>query len=258
VWGVCAVRQSKLPTPLLTFPAVRVLAIVHEADAGPGVFAQAIRERGAELHEWRPDEGPPPADPRDYDAVLTFGGAMHPDQQDRHPWLDEERALLAELIAHDVPLLGVCLGAQLLAGAAGARVRRADEPEIGWYPVHTSDAARSDPLLNALPRDFDALEWHSYEFELPPGATALAASDRCLQAFRISERAWAIQFHAEVTMADFDSWLADYGSDPDAVALNLDRDALGTATRERIQAWNDLGRGLCARFLELSEPSRGA
>jgi GMP synthase-like glutamine amidotransferase len=118
--------------------------------------------------------------------------------------------------------------------------------------VQTTDAARRDPLISGLPRQFEALEWHSYEFELPPGATALASSDRCLQAFRISHRAWGIQFHAEVTMSDFDSWLADYGSDPAAVAMGLDREALSAATRSRIQAWNDLGRGLCARYLDIA------
>jgi len=240
---------------------VRVLAIVHEADAGPGVFAQAIREHGAELHEWRlPEDGPPWCDPRDYDAVLTFGGAMHPDQVESHPWLAEERALLADLIERGVPLLGVCLGAQLVAGAAGALVRRAAEPEIGWHPVQTTADAGRDPLLGSLTPGFDALEWHSYEFRLPAGATPLAHSDRCLQAFRAGERAWGIQFHAEVTMADFDSWLDSYATDPDAVAMGLDPDRLRTETAPRIASWNDLGRGLCERFLEvaISARSRGA
>jgi GMP synthase (glutamine-hydrolysing) len=240
---------------------VRVLAIVHEADAGPGVFADAIRARGAELHEWRvPEDCPPWGDARDYDAVLTFGGAMHPDQDTAHPWLPGERALLADLIEREVPLLGVCLGAQLVAGAAGALVRRAPEAEIGWYPVKTTDPARRDPLLGPLGPGFEALEWHSYEFRLPPGATALAQSDGCLQAFRAGERAWGIQFHAEVTSADFGSWLDDYATDPDAVAIALDPEALRKATEPRIAAWNDLGRGLCERFLEVavSARSRGA
>jgi GMP synthase-like glutamine amidotransferase len=232
---------------------------LEEFDAGPGVFAEAVRKHGAELHEWRlPDGAPPPRNPRDYDAVLTFGGAMHPDEGDRHPWLHDERALLAELIDREVPVLGVCLGAQLLAGAAAAPVRRADEPEIGWYPVQTTAAARADPLIGALAPRFEALEWHSYEFELPPGGAALAGSARCLQAFRVGEHAWGIQFHAEVTARDFDQWLADYGSDPDAVALGLDTTKLGADTRARIATWNDLGRELCARFLKLSEPSRAA
>jgi GMP synthase (glutamine-hydrolysing) len=236
---------------------VRVLAIVHEGDAGPGVFADAIRARGGELHEWRvPEDRPPWDDTRDYDAVLTFGGAMHPDQDTEHPWLPGERALLSGLIERGVPLLGVCLGAQLVAGAAGALVRRAPEPEIGWYHVQTTGPARHDPLIGPLGPGFQALEWHSYEFRLPAAATALASSDRCLQAFRVGECAWGIQFHAEVTMADFESWLDSYATDPDAVAMGLDPDRLRAETAPQIAAWNDLGRGLCERFLEVAVSAR--
>jgi GMP synthase (glutamine-hydrolysing) len=232
---------------------MRVLAIVHESDAGPGVFLDSIREAGAELHSWRfADEGPPWCDPRDYDAVLTFGGAMHPDEQAQHPWLAEEKALLAELIERRVPLLGVCLGAQLVAAAAGALVRRAPEPEIGWYEVELTGNARRDPLIGTMAARFDALEWHSYEFRLPPGAIALAQSAACLQAYRVGEMAWGIQFHAEVTMADFNSWLAHYSSDPDAVRLGLDPERMHAETAARIDAWNALGRGLCARFLAVA------
>jgi GMP synthase (glutamine-hydrolysing) len=229
---------------------VRVLAIVHESDAGPGVFVDAIRDGGAELHWWNPaDGGALASDPREYDAVLSFGGSMHPDQDATHPWLAEEKALLADLIERRVPVLGICLGAQLVAAAGGAVVRRAAEPEIGWYPVQLTAAGSRDPLLDSLDVEFDALEWHSYEFRLPPEATELARSDRCLQAFRIGECAWGIQFHAEVTLADFKSWLAGYGADPDAVRNRLDPDAFRVETETRIEAWNELGRGLCGRFL---------
>jgi GMP synthase-like glutamine amidotransferase len=229
---------------------VRVLAITHQADAGPGVFAEAIHGSGAELDIWMPPGGNrPPLDPRGYDAVLTFGGAVHPDQDDRQPWLAQEIALLAELLEHRKPLLGVCLGAQLVARAAGARVGRAREPEIGWYAVETTAAAAEDPLLGSLAPAFEALEWHSYEFELPPGATALAHSATCPQAFRLGTAAWGIQFHAEVTLTDFETWLDGYRSDEDAVKLRLDPDHLRELTRTRIAAWNELGRGLCERFL---------
>jgi len=223
---------------------VRVLAIVHEEDAGPGVFADAIRARGAELHSWMiRRDGPPSLDPRDYDAVMTFGGAMNPDEESEHPWLKEEKALLADLLELEVPLLGVCLGAELVAEAAGAPARRMEESEIGWYEVEK--AFKADPVVGALPSHFDALEWHSYETRLPPGAVALARSERCLQAFRVGDRAWGIQFHAEVTREDFDSWL-DTSDDrpPNADALRAD-------THERIAEWNELGRDLCGRFLDI-------
>jgi GMP synthase (glutamine-hydrolysing) len=236
-----------------------VLAIVHQSDAGPGVFADAIRDAGAELHSWRfPDEGPPWFDPRDYDAVLSFGGAMNADQEERHPWLAEEKALLADLLERGVPLLGVCLGAQLLAEAAGAPARRAREPEIGWYAVETTAAARRDPVLAPLTPEFDALEWHSYEAPLPPGAVALAASPVCLQAYRIGDAAWGIQFHAEVTLADFETWLDEYRNDADAVRIGLDVAALRSETRARIAAWNELGRELCGRFLAVAAERRAA
>src|SRR5437867_1473480 len=127
---------------------MRALAIVHQRDAGPGVFADAIRSRGVELDPWSPSNAdPPPRDPMAYDSVLVFGGAMHADQDDRHPWLREEKALLSDLLERGVPMLGVCLGAQLIAEAAGAPPRRAARPEIGWYEVEVTTDGRNDPLL---------------------------------------------------------------------------------------------------------------
>jgi GMP synthase-like glutamine amidotransferase len=226
---------------------MRALAIVHQSDAGPGVFAEAAREFGASLDEWLLPEDRPPADPFGYDAVMTFGGAMHVDQEQEHPWLVAEERLLAGLLEREVPLLGVCLGAELLAAAAGATVRRASAPEIGWYEVRPIGPAQPDPLLGPLAAPFEALEWHSYEFSLPPGATALAESDACLQAYRVGDRAWGIQFHAEVTGDALDSWIDDYRSDPDA--LTIDPEHFRSSSRSRMEQWNGLGRELCGRFL---------
>lgn len=198
----------------------------------------------------RVEQDRPPGDPRDYDAVLVFGGAMHADHEDRHPWLREEKELLRDLLERQVPLLGVCLGAQLLAEAAGAPARRASRPEIGWHEVEVTDAGAEDPLLAALAPRFEAFQWHSYECPLPPGATALARSDVCLQAYRVGDCAWGIQFHAEVSRADAEAWIDDYRSDEDAVRIGLDPDVLRRRTHCSIDQWNELGRGLCARFLE--------
>jgi GMP synthase-like glutamine amidotransferase len=229
---------------------MRVLAIVHQPDAGPGGFAEAMHARGVQLDQWMIAEAPQPADPLTYDAVLTFGGAMHPDRDSTHPWLRDEKALLEAVIRERIPLLGMCLGTQLVAAAAGAVPRRAREPEIGWHVVELTPQGADDPVLSGLPQRFEAFQWHSYEAPLPPGATALAASDVCLQAYRLEGPAWGIQFHAEVSAADAEYWIDDYRSDPDAVRIGLDPEALRHRTREAIGAWNEMGRVLCERFLE--------
>lgn len=229
---------------------MRVLAIVYENGAGPGVFAAPIAAAGHQLEEWMPPaSAEPPADPLGYDAVLVLGGAMNVDQGDRHPWLPEQERLLAALIERGTPLLGLCLGAQLIAAAAGGDVGPASRPEIGWHRVELSEEGRRDPLLAPLAPGFEAFQWHSYGFALPPGAVALASSAVSLQGARVGERAWALQFHPEVSPADAAAWIEDYRSDESAVRIGIDPAALGAETKAKIGAFNQLGRELCQRWL---------
>lgn len=229
---------------------MRALAIVHQRDAGPGVFAEAIEEAGGQLDEWTLAERPePPADPLGYDAVLVLGGAMNVDEGGRHGWIAEEEALLRELLEREVPLLGLCLGGQLLAAAAGAKPRRASQPEIGWHRVEVTAEGTDDPLLGPLAPSFEAFQWHSYEFPLPPGAVPLAHSEVCLQGCRIGERAWALQFHPEVSAADAHHWIEDYRADPDAVRIGIDPAILEPETERKMSSFNQLGRELCRRWL---------
>ena len=160
-----------------------------------------------------------------------------------------EKALLADLLAREVPLFGVCLGAQILAEAAGVTTRRSTVPEIGWYEVELTPEGRDDPVLGPLAPSFEAFGWHSYECPLPPDAVALAGSETCLQAFRIGDRAWGIQFHAEVSKADAESWIRHYDTDPDAITAGIDPDELMSESTPKLEAWNDLGREMATRFL---------
>jgi GMP synthase (glutamine-hydrolysing) len=218
------------------------------------VFAEAIADRKDKLDLWEiADGGDPPQDPQDYDAVFTFGGAMNAHEEKEHRWLGPEKELLAELLTSGVPLMGVCLGSQLLAEAAGATPQKASEPEIGWREVELTPEGTKDPLLAPLAPRFIAFQWHSYEAPLPPGATPLAQSSVCLQAYRIGDSAWGIQFHAEVSAADAEHWIDDYKSDPDAVKAGIDPEALRAQTSAAIGYWNQLGRELCERFLETVE-----
>jgi GMP synthase (glutamine-hydrolysing) len=231
---------------------MRVLAIVHQPDAGPGVFADEMAERGVALDEWRLSERGtgPQLEIAEYDAVLTFGGAMHADQEDRHPWLRFEKDFLAAMIDDRMPVLAVCLGSQLLADAAGGSARRAGEPEIGWHGVEVTDEGKADPVFGPLAPSFEAFQWHSYEALPPDGAAILARSPVCTQAYRVGEVAWGIQFHAEVTATDAKKWTEDYRSDEDAVRIGVDPESLDAETEAKIGDWNRLGRELCGRFLE--------
>jgi GMP synthase (glutamine-hydrolysing) len=231
--------------------AMRLLAVVHGEEVRSGVFADPIAERGHELEEWSIARSPAPARALEaYDAVLVFGGSMHADEDESHPWLRDEEDLLRRFLAAGRPVLGVCLGGQLLAKAADAWVGPASEPEIGWYPVDLTPAAASDPLFGSLPRRFDALQWHYYAFDVPAGATELARSPVCSQAFRLGELAWGVQFHPEVTLAMVEGWLEE----PEEVPL--DREQLRRETLARIEQWNALGRQLCASFVAVAERLR--
>jgi GMP synthase (glutamine-hydrolysing) len=230
---------------------MRALAIVHQSDAGPGVFGEEFARRGDQLDVWAiAEQADPPADPGGYDAALIFGGAMDTHEEQEHTWLRPEKRILAELLEQGMPLLAVCLGSQLLAEAAGATPRRAAEPEIGWHEVEVSREAAQDPLLGPLAPRFTAFQWHSYEAPLPPDAVGLAQSRVCLQAYRIGSSTWGIQFHAEVSARDAEHWIDDYRSDADALRIGLDPAALRKDTRAAIGSWNRLGRGLCSRFIE--------
>ena len=233
--------------------------MVHQRDAGAGVFGDAMEARGIGLDSWYVAETEaPPADPFDYDAVFTFGAAAHPDQDEVHSWMAPEKDLLAELLHRGTPLLGACLGAQLLGDVAGSPARRAARPEIGWYEVEVTPEGREDPLLGPLAPAFAAFEWHSYEVPLPAGAVALARSATCLQAYRVGELAWGIQFHAEVSAGDAMRWIDEYDVDPDAVAMGIDPAKLHEDTEPRLRDWNELGRELCGRFLDVVAARRGA
>jgi GMP synthase (glutamine-hydrolysing) len=227
---------------------VNVLAVIHGEKVRAGVFGDVVAERGFELEEWSPAWNRPLPRPLDaYAGVLVFGGAMHADQDHHHAWLREENLFLQRLLDLHTPVLGICLGAQLLAKAAHAHVYPADEAEIGWYPVELTTDAADDPLIGRLPERFDAFQWHYYTYDVPAGAVELARGPACTQAFRLGEGAWGVQFHPEVTFDQVEDWLQD--DEPLPVA----REEFVAQTRERIGAWNDLGRDLCHGFVDVLE-----
>lgn len=227
---------------------MHVLSVVHGQEVRTELFTPVVQERGHALDEWSFVWHVPPPRPLDaYDAVLVLGGAMHADQDAWHPWLREETLWLQQLLARRVPTLGICLGVQLLARAAGSWVGPLPEPEIGWYPVELTEEGAADPVLGSLPRTFETFQWHYYTHGLPAGAVELARSATCTQAFRLGEACWGIQFHPEVTEAQLGGWIDD------PVEQLRDRAGLRAETAEKIDAWNELGRTLCRAFVDAAD-----
>ena len=219
---------------------MRVLSLVHELDAGAGVFGK--------FPTWVPANQPAP-DVRDVDALMIFGGSMHVDQNDEHRWMDPEKRFIRDALEHGTPILGVCLGSQLLAEAAGARPHRMDQPEIGWYDIEITEAGASDPVVGPLAPSVELFEWHHYAAPLPPGAVELARTPACVQAFRVDGKpAWGLQFHAEVTRENLFGWL-DGWEEAEAAQTSFDPDAIRAASELRIEEQNEVGRELAARFL---------
>jgi GMP synthase (glutamine-hydrolysing) len=225
---------------------VRVLSVTHGPSVPGGVFEEVVEAAGHRLERWVLPSGGAPGAAGTYDAVMAFGGSMHPDEDELHDWLADEEAYLQEVLADRVPAVGVCLGAQMLARAAGARVEPARAPEVGWLDVELTPAGRADPVLGVLPPRFEAFQWHRYTFGIPAGGEELARSEVCTQAFRL-DRAWGLQFHAEVTGSMIRDW-----AEEDPGELPMAAEDLLAATDARIAGWNELGRGLCAGFLEVA------
>ena len=226
---------------------MRILSVTHGPTVPGGVFDEAVEAGGHALERWSvPDRGSPDPAAR-YDAVMVFGGSMHPDQDDEFAWLEREEEFLQELVAAEVPAFGVCLGAQMLARAAGATVGPADAPEIGWLGVTLTEAGTADPVLGVLPREPTVFQWHHYTFDVPPDGIELARSDVCVQAFRLRQPAWGIQFHAEVTLPMVTGWAEE---DPDDLPMGPEE--LRAATERHIARSNEQGRALAEAFLEVA------
>ena len=180
--------------------ARRVLVIRHSEIDQPGFFGDVMAEAGIEWRPCDPWQGEPFPALEDYDAVLAMGGPQQADEEDLHPWLGPEKALLRDAVAGGMPVLGVCLGCQLLADAHGGTVAPLDEGEVGIIDFALNEAGRADPLFAGLPEAPLTMQWHlNAVTALPEQAVLLASSPACaVQAYRLAPRAYGVQFHMEV------------------------------------------------------------
>lgn len=209
---------------------MRVLVLQHHPDEGPGTLGGYLRDRGAELvfvHTHLGED--PPRDADGFDALVSMGGPMNVYDEDKHPWLAQENQLLARAAHDGLPIIGVCLGAQLLAKALGAKVVRSPGEEIGWYEAKLTPAAAADPLWAGVEPLVPVVQWHGDMFQVPQGGELLAAGELCPNQAFGWKNAYGLQFHVEVTPAILEAWF------PEA---ERQKDILGR--------WDTLGRQMDA------------
>ncbi len=145
-------------------------------------------------------------EPEQLDALVVLGGPMSIDEDAKYPWLVEEKRFIERAIKHEVPILGICLGAQLLAHVLGAKVYPNSEKEIGWFPVNRTVAANAHTLASVLPEKMEVFHWHGDTFDVPDSAVQLYRSEVCEnQAFVYNKNIVGLQFHLETTPASLDS-----------------------------------------------------
>jgi len=189
----------------------KLLVLQHVASEPLGHLDPLLRDCGFRIRYVNFGRDPrAEPDIRRYDGLVVLGGPMNVDQADRHPHLRTEMQVIRDAVLSDRPVLGICLGAQLLAEAMGGKVHPNPVPEIGWYRLHTHPEAHADPLF----RHFDhgvpqyIFQWHAYTFAPPPDAVPLAWTRSCRnQAYRLGDRAWGLQFHLEADEPLITRWL---------------------------------------------------
>lgn len=230
----------------------RCLVVQHLEPEGPYRIADALQSEGVDVATCAVFASDAlPADLTGYDALVVMGGPMSATDDTGFPSRRAELRLLQEAVERGLPTLGVCLGAQLLAAACGGRVHRGTAgAEIGWLPVTFSSAARDDALFAGTGSGVVVLHWHGDTFDLPPGATHLARSERYLnQAFRLGSCAWGLQFHLEVDEVAVDTFLRSFGHD--AAAAGVEPETIAASAGTALAQLAPVGATVLSRFAGL-------
>lgn len=210
---------------------MRYLLVRHGPPRSPYNFESDLSAGGVRLDTVLFSEGGRPASPSEFDAVIVFGGYMYATEDDRYPWIRDELSYMETVVKAGVPLLGICLGGQLLARLLGARVYKTPVPEFGYWEIERTEAGRRSPLFEGLADPLLGFLWHNDVFDLPSGAVRLARTEHCPnQAFSYGDRTFGLQFHLEFSAEQLRSMVSrDAASlpapspvwqDPGAVAAN--------------------------------------
>ncbi len=231
--------------------AKEILVLQHVEAEGPGLIKAVAEAEGFCLHTIRLFRGEKlPRDTRRWSAIVVMGGPMGVYDEAEFPFISDELRLLKSAFGLKIPVLGVCLGAQLMARAAGAKVMRGDKKEIGFYRLRLTPAGRGDTLLLGLPEEFTVFQWHGDTFNIPPNASNLASSELFdHQLIKVGPNSYGLQFHIEVTEAMIAEFLSAGAAELARVPYIKDQRIIMKEAREFLPAIHGRGRAIVRRFL---------
>jgi GMP synthase (glutamine-hydrolysing) len=236
---------------------MKVIIIKHIDIEGPGTIADFLNDKGIPYEVIDIFNGEPlPDSLSNTTAIIILGGPMNVYEEDKYPFLKDEDEFLKEVIGKDLPALGFCLGAQLIAKAKGAIVKKAPEKEIGWFKISLNRNGLNDPLFQGFPRDINVFQWHGDTFEIPEGAHKLAESEICPnQAFRIGKKIYGLQFHVEVTEEMIQQWFDSYKDEIESLKGLVNPNQVISDAKLRSKSYRTQARMFCSNFFKLIQVS---
>ncbi len=240
---------------------MKFLVIKHVIAEGLGIFEQFCHQAGIGFDTVELEKGDKFPSLDGYSALWVMGGPMNVGDIEDYPWLIEEKALIRHAVSdRNLPYMGVCLGAQLLADALDGTVGFMAQPEVGLLPIKLTEAGCNHPLMQGLPQTYSVLQWHGQEVtRLPSRATILASSPQCqVQAFAIGDRTFGLQFHSEVTAVTVDDWvkIPVYKADLESVLGATGCDDLQQAVAVQLPTMNRQAKIVFDNFLKIVQGQR--
>lgn len=229
-----------------------ILVIQHVESEGLGIISPLLRAAGATVDTIRIFKGDGvPRSISGYRGLIVLGGPMGVYEHDTYPFINAEIELIESALKTGVPMLGICLGAQLLARAAGAKVYKGGAKEIGWYRVRQTAAGVNEKLTLGFPNEYTVFQWHGDTFDVPPGAVNLASSELFPNQFiKVGNCAYGVQFHLEVTEPMVAQWLRLNAAEV-AAAKTIDPAVIIERTPVNIPSIHRLGHAMLTRFIRL-------
>jgi len=225
---------------------MKLLVLQHEECEPLGIFEELLKKKGVEYKYCRLYEDEAPANLNKYNALILMGGPMNVYQEKEYPFLKDDDRLIKEALNKKKPVLGICLGAQLIAKALGAKVYKGREKEIGWHKLRLTKEGKKDSIFRGFEKEFMVFQWHGDTFDMPKGAVHLASSDTVPnQAFRFNN-SYALQFHLEVTAEMIRDWLKEYGEEIKSLRGKIDQEKILSDTDKHAKNLNELA----ARFID--------